>query len=186
VSSWPARIGAGDVSAEAELARHFGPKIEFILRRRLRDPSLAADLCQDTLIVVIERLRGEGIDEADKLSAFIHRTAEYLANNHGRKRQRRRTYADTDHIEAAACETTLLADQIEREELARLVRDSMGELSQPRDRQLLRRFYLGEEEKDALCREFGVTPAHFDRVLYRARQRFAALLGQRLGPDDLP
>jgi RNA polymerase sigma-70 factor (ECF subfamily) len=185
VSSWPARIAAGDSAAEAELARHFGPRIEFILRRRLHDPTLAADLCQDTLIAVIERLRGDGIDEVDKLAAFIHRTAEYLANNHGRKRQRRKTYADTDHIESAACDVPLLADQIEREELAGLVRDSLAELNQPRDRQLLRRFYLGEEDKDALCREFDVTSAHFDRVLYRARQRFAALLERRLGPEYL-
>lgn len=183
VSTWPERIGAGDASAEAELARHFGPKIEFILRRRLRDPALAADLRQDTLIVVIERLRQKGINDDDKLAAFIYRTAEYLANNHGRKRQRRNTHADTDQIEDARSQAPLLADLIEREELAHLVRESVSELSQPRDRQLLRRFYLGEEEKTELCREYGVSPAHFDRVLYRARQRFGELLKRRLGSD---
>lgn len=183
ISSWPELIGNGDTRAETELARYFGPKIEFILRRRLRDPALAADLCQDTLIIVIERLRGKGIDDAEKLAAFIYKTAEYLANNHGRKRQRRNTYADTEQIEYAASETPLLADLVERDELANLVRETLSELSQPRDRQLLRRFYLMEEDKADLCREYDVTPAHFDRVLYRARQRFGELLKQRLGQD---
>ena len=64
-----------------------------------------------------------------------------------------------------------------------LVREAMAELRQPRDRQLLRRFYLGEEDKADLCQEYGVTPAHFDRVLYRARQRFGELLERRLGRE---
>lgn len=183
LSSWPERIGNGDARAEAELAIFFGPKIEFILRRRLRDPALAADLRQDTLIIVIERLRDKGIDDANKLAAFIYKTAEYLANNDGRKRQRRNTYADTEQIEYVPSETPLLADLIERDELASLVREAMAELRQPRDRQLLRRFYLMEEDKADLCREYKVTPAHFDRVLYRARQRFGELLKLRLGQD---
>lgn len=185
IASWPERIGNGDTRAETELAHYFGPKIEFILRRRLRDPVLAADLRQDTLISVIERLRDRGIDEPGKLAAFIYKTAEYLANNHGRRRHRRNTHADTDHIEDAPSQTPLLADQIEREELANLIRESMKGLKQPRDRQLLRRFYLGEEDKADLCREYDVTPAHFDRVLYRARQRFGELLVRRLGPEYL-
>ncbi|MGB0514645.1 MAG: RNA polymerase sigma factor [Wenzhouxiangellaceae bacterium] len=183
VASWPERIGNGDKSAETQLARYFGPKIEFILRRRLRDPVLAADLRQDTLITVIERLRNKGIDKPEKLAAFIYKTAEYQANNHGRRRQRRNTHADTGQIEDAPSQMPLLADQIEREELARLVRESMAELRQSRDRQLLRRFYLSEEDKAELCREYDVTPAHFDRVLYRARQRFGELLERRLGLD---
>lgn len=185
VSSWPERIASGDAKAEAELARYFGPKVEFVLRRRLRDPALAADLCQDTLIVVIERLRGKGIDEADKLAAFIYRTAEYLANNRGRRRQRRNTHTDSAHIEEAASKAPLIEDLIEREELARMVRESIAELGQSRDRQLLRRFYLGDEDKADLCREFGISPAHFDRVLYRARQRFGQLLERRLGSDHI-
>lgn len=183
VSAWPERIGNGDIRAEAELARYFGPKIEFILRRRLRDPALAADLRQDTLIIVIERLRNKGIDDTEKLAAFVYKTAEYLANNHGRKRQRRNTHTDTDQIEHAVSKTPLLADLVERDELANLVRETLSELGQPRDRQLLRRFYLMEEDKADLCREYEVTPAHFDRVLYRARQRFGELLKQRLGQD---
>lgn len=185
VASWPEWIGNGDARTEAELACYFGPKIEFILRRRLRDPVLAADLRQETLITVIQRLRDRGIDEPVKLAAFIYKTAEYQANNHGRRRQRRNTHADTEQIEDAPSETPLLADQIERDELANLVRESMKDLNQPRDRQLLRRFYLGEEDKADLRREYGVTPAHFDRVLYRARQRFGELLERRLGSDYL-
>ncbi|MEM1081148.1 MAG: sigma-70 family RNA polymerase sigma factor [Pseudomonadota bacterium] len=184
-ASWPERIANGDQQAETELVRFFGPKIEYILRRRLRDPALAADLRQDTLIIVIQRLRGNGIDDADKLAAFIYKTAEYLANNHGRKRQRRNTHADSDQIDQTASQSPLLADVIERDELAQLVRILMDELSQPRDREILQRFYLSDEDKVDLCNEFEVTPAHFDRVLYRARKRFGELLEQRLGQDYL-
>jgi len=183
VTSWPERINQGDREAESELASYFGPKLEFILRRRLRNPALAADLSQDALIVVIERLRDKGIDNSERLAAFIYKTAQYLANNHGRKRQRRNTHADTDHIEQSASETQLISDQLEREDLADIVRKTLDELNQQRDRQLLKRFYLNDEDKVDLCREFDVTSAHFDRILYRARQRFGELIKQRLGSD---
>lgn len=178
-----ARIGNGDRLAEAELARHFGPKIEFILLRRVRDPALAADLRQETLIVVIERLRGDGIDQPEKLAAFIQRTATHLALNETRTRYRRNTHPDSEALEAAATSEPLAAELIDREQLAGAIRDLLGELRQSRDRQLLRRFYLSEEDKADICRSLEVTSEHFDRILYRARQRFREIIEQRLGRD---
>ncbi|MEX2498044.1 MAG: sigma-70 family RNA polymerase sigma factor [Wenzhouxiangellaceae bacterium] len=178
-----ARIGNGDRRAEAELARHFGPKIEFILRRRVRDHALAADLRQETLIVVIQRLRGDGIEQPEKLAAFIHRTATHLALNQARTYYRRNTHPDSDALEAAATSEPLAAELIDRQQLADAIRDLLGELRQPRDRQLLRRFYLLEEDKADICRSLEVTSEHFDRILYRARKRFREILERRLGRD---
>ena len=48
-----------------------------------------------------------------------------------------------------------------------------------RDRELLVRFYLYEESKESLCRTFGLTELHFNRVIYRARDRFRELLKRR-------
>jgi len=48
-----------------------------------------------------------------------------------------------------------------------------------RDRELLVRFYLQEESKEELCRAFGLTELHFNRVIHRARDRFRDLLRQR-------
>jgi RNA polymerase sigma-70 factor (ECF subfamily) len=56
------------------------------------------------------------------------------------------------------------------------VRKLIGELPTDRDQQLLLRFYVAEEEKETICAELGLDSLHFNRVLFRARQRFKELL----------
>lgn len=176
------RIGQGDRSAEEALARRYGPKIEFVLRRHVREPALAADLRQEALIIVIERLRGDGIAEPEKLAAFLYQTAINLARSEARTYFRRNTHPDFQAVERAATAEPLLVDRLERRELARIVRTLLDELGQPRDREILRRFYLREEDKESICSSLGLSAEHFDRVLYRARQRFRQILEARL--DD--
>jgi RNA polymerase sigma-70 factor (ECF subfamily) len=175
------RIGQGDRSAEEALARRYGPKIEYVLRRHVREPALAADLRQDALIVVIERLRDGGLSEPEKLAAFLYQTAINLARGEARTYYRRNTHPDFEAVERAATAEPLLADRLERRELGEIVRTLLDELSQERDREILRRFYLREEDKERICASLELSAAHFDRVLYRARKRFRQVLEQRLG-----
>ena len=175
------RIADGDRAAEAELVARYGSKIEFILRRHVRDSTMAADLCQDTLIIVIERLRDKGLDEPEKLAAFIHRTAINLARGEARTYYRRNTHADSERVELQGTHEPLMVERIAHEQLAESIRSLLGELRQPRDRQLLRRFYLSEESKASICQSLEVTPEHFDRILYRACQRFRGILETHLG-----
>jgi hypothetical protein len=47
------------------------------------------------------------------------------------------------------------------------------------------RFYLHEESKEELCEMFGLSDLHFNRVIFRARERFRELLSRRgLGRAD--
>lgn len=57
-----------------------------------------------------------------------------------------------------------------------IVRRLIGELPTDRDRQLLLRFYVAEEEKERICSDLGLDSLHFNRVLFRARHRFKELL----------
>ena len=66
------------------------------------------------------------------------------------------------------------------------VRTMLDELPSPRDRALLKRFYLEEGEKDSLCREFDLAEGTLNQALNRARARFRAILDQRgLNKSDL-
>ena len=51
------RIRAGEAGAEAELTRRFERGIAQILIRQTANLALAQELCQETLIIVIKRLR---------------------------------------------------------------------------------------------------------------------------------
>ena len=68
------------------------------------------------------------------------------------------------------------AFQASRAEVAGHVRRLLAELSQERDREILNRFYVRELDKATICRQLGVDDSHFNRVLYRARQRLRDLV----------
>src|SRR6187399_933678 len=90
------RIREGDVSAESELIRQFEPGLRVLLRRRTGgDHGLLQDLVQETLLIVIQRLRGRGIEDPEKLAAFAAQTARNLSIASLRKTERQKTDVDS-------------------------------------------------------------------------------------------
>jgi RNA polymerase sigma-70 factor (ECF subfamily) len=69
------------------------------------------------------------------------------------------------------------------DEEAETVRRLIRELPTDRDRQLLLRYYVSEEEKESLCADLGLDSLHFNRVLFRARQRFKEILERSRSPE---
>ena len=63
--------------------------------------------------------------------------------------------------------------------MAASVRSLIESLPTARDREIVKRFYLDEDEKDVICRDLGLSALHFDKVIFRARQRMKALLEAR-------
>ncbi len=59
------------------------------------------------------------------------------------------------------------------------VRALLRELPQPRDRLMLKRFYLDDHDKDTICQEMDLTEAAFNQALSRARRRFRQILEER-------
>lgn len=177
-----ARIRRGDAAAEAEFVQRYGRGLLIQLRRLTGDPDLAQDLRQDVLQLALERLRTRGIDQPERLAGWLAGAARRLALGEARKQARRQTYTGLlDESEHMAMEQDDQLDVLEREEQVALVRRLIRELPTARDRELLYRYYVGGEEKAALCDRFQLTPEHFHRVLFRARQRFRALHEAQLG-----
>jgi hypothetical protein len=48
-----------------------------------------------------------------------------------------------------------------------------------RDREVLIRFYLDDEDREQICRELQLSEEHFNRVIFRARNRFRELIEHR-------
>ena len=172
-----ARIGRGARDAEQAMVVRYGPALLYLLKRRTRDPDLAQDLRQDTFRVAIEKLRASPLDEPERLAAYLRAVALNLWIAHQRKQVRRATTADSDAVEAAADS----GDGGPFEHVSRAqVRDAVGvlldELGTPRDREILQRVYLRDEDKEEICAALGVDATHFNRVLFRAKQRFRELL----------
>jgi len=174
------RIREGDVSAESELARQLEPGLRVLLRRRTGgDLHLLQDLVQETLIIVLQRLRGGGIDEPAKLAAFTAQTARNLAIASLRKRQRQKTDVDSESVERNAGLTRGLDVHVADDEAALAVRALLRELPQARDRVMLKRFYLDDLSKESICSEMQLSEAAFNQALSRARRRFRQIVEER-------
>ena len=143
----------------------------------------AEDLFQDTFRIGLEKIRRGELREPAKLPGFLAQIARSLAIEHYRKLSRRKTEADSDAVLAAAAPgESPLAGLLTRENAA-LVRRVLHELANERDRQILLRFYIAEEDKDRISADYGLTSLQFNRVLHRARQRYRELLVERLGGE---
>lgn len=176
-ASLVARIRAEDRAAEEALVARYSRGLLFMLKRRCQDLQLAEDLHQEVFCIVIERLRERGIDDPTKLAGFIQNTGRNLLIGRIRRRQRRQTYADSDAIEAAGDDNyTSQEAGTHAAQLGEIVRRMLAELSSDRDRAILTRFYLHQEDKAVICAALDLTDLHFNRVLYRAKKRFRALI----------
>ncbi|HEX4959447.1 MAG TPA: sigma-70 family RNA polymerase sigma factor [Thermoanaerobaculia bacterium] len=170
------RIAAGDTSAEGELVQRYSRGILYLLRRLVSSPELAEDLHQETFRIVLERLRKRELDDPAGLAGFLRGTARNLAAAEHRKTGRRRTEADPEVLEQAVHPAPGQLQTVLLDEEANIVRRLISELPTDRDQQLLMRFYVAEEEKERICSDLGLDSLHFNRVLFRARQRFRELL----------
>jgi len=174
LASLASRIRAGDRSAEGELVRAFSRGVRVILRHVARDPALVDDLHQETFRLALERIRAGALRDESQPGAFLAGLARNLAIEHFRK-ARRTVPEDEAGLERTPSPGASATEELERQEDARRVSRVLQALPTERDRSVLRRFYLGEEDKDVLCAELGVDRLQFNRILHRARERFRAL-----------
>ena len=168
------RILEGDKRAEGEMVERYNRGMLFMLSHRSGNKAIAEDLTQETWRIIIEKVRAGDLKSPSKLAAYIVQTAKnqlvmYYRNSHQTKLT---TEVELDEAESPNDQPHQL---VEQHNLAKIVRLLVNELKAPRDRELIMRFYLKEEDKQSICRDFELSELHFNRVLYRARQRFKEL-----------
>jgi RNA polymerase sigma-70 factor, ECF subfamily len=182
---------------ETCLRTHY-PGLVGILARRTGDQALAADLLQDAIVTALTRLNGAERNDPAVVAGFVFRTALFHLRNHQRLARIRsaptalstddtrwigegdgeialRLDAD-DEVLAAATATASPVAALERADLSAMVRRALEGLGNARDRELIVRFYLDEEDKQSICSQMGLTALHFNRVIHRARERLRAVM----------
>ena len=172
-SALVARILSGDRNAEAELVDRYRRGLSVILARATGQPTLTEDLLQDTFRVAIEKIRRGELREPEKLSGFICNIARNLAIDHFRRTSRHERVERERQIDPPFAPNPL--EQVLAAEKAAIVRRILEELRPARDREILYRFYIAEQDKHQICADLGLTSLHFNRVLFRARDRYKEL-----------
>lgn len=172
-------INNGNKVAEGELVERYSKPLLFIAKRATGDQATAEELCQETLLRAIVRLRAVPLEEPEKLAAYLRGIATGLVRNAQRKASRQKTYCNASFVQEAVDEGASTPSLAARQELSAAVRGAISSLPVARDQQILARYYLREEESSRVCEDLGLAHCQFKSVLYRARKRLKRLLIQR-------
>lgn len=175
------RIARGDRAAECELIEVYRHRVFALAVARVRDPVVADDLTQETLLAALEALRAGKLSAAEKLPAFLRGIARNLCNNHLRGLSRRTVELPTDlrdrnpDPELSARHTELLA----------VARKCLAEL-EPMDQKILLWSLVDRLTSQEIGRRLGIRPEtarqHKHRALVRLRER-SRDLSQNASPD---
>jgi RNA polymerase sigma-70 factor, ECF subfamily len=160
--------------------------LRLLVARRCRDPHVAADLLNDAVCTTWAKWQAGKIERPEQIAGYVLQVTMNLLRNHRRAiAERPEKRADAAKLQELPGNTEPCDETIELEIAVQVKRVIRGMTSQ-RDRAILVRFYLDEEDKDAICRDLGLSPLQFDKILHRARGRLRKLLeSSGLGRSDL-
>jgi RNA polymerase sigma-70 factor (ECF subfamily) len=154
------------------------PGLRALILRRVRDPEAAADILQDAAVTTLEKLRSGEIAHPENMGGYLYRVALNHLRNHRRKDRTAVSSADALN-ELQGTEDDLEWERVGRPQWAEAARRMLDEMPAERDREILVRFYLNDEDKEQICRDLRLSEEHFNRVIFRARNRFRELLEHR-------
>jgi RNA polymerase sigma-70 factor (ECF subfamily) len=150
--------------------------LRLLIGRRAGDPQIAADLLNDAICTTWEKWQAGQIKQPEQIAGYVFQVAMNLLRNHrrsmGTRPEKRANVKELDALPAKG----EARDQLAESQIAARVKKLIRDMGSERDRQVLVRFYLNEEEKDSICRDMKLNPLQFDKVLHRARRRLRELL----------
>jgi RNA polymerase sigma-70 factor (ECF subfamily) len=162
-------ISQGNLQFEEEFVRKYRQRLVLMLIRLTKDVARAEDLTHEALILVLKKLRSNGLNEPENLRAYAFSTARYVYFGWLRKHDNQVELRDgMDEFLSALLEP-------EEEYISHQNRNNLrcliNTLPVERDREILSRQYLQNQTKIEICEAMFLTPAHFNRVISRARTR---------------
>lgn len=152
-----------------------------MLKRKIDNPDLVADLTQQTLLTVIENGRQDKIREPERLVSYVYGVADRLRAQHFSTRSRQKTDSGTERVERSVSDYLSPLVTLNREQIRTALRDLVEKLNSPRDRDILLRHHVHRVSIEASCEHFEITRDHYYRVLHRARRRLRRLVEKRFG-----
>ena len=167
------RLKDGDFATEDHFFKYFGELIRLKAGSRLRNGTLVDDIRQETLFRVIRTIRQGGIEQPERLGAFVNTVCTNVIYETIRRESR--VQQIPEGTREVPSEDFSTEQQLLREERQGLVRDALNLLA-PRDQALLHRIFYKEEDKDKVCKEFHVNREYLRVLLHRARTRLRSAM----------
>ena len=161
---------------ESEMVKRYSRGLGYLLARQIGDDERARDLLQETFCIAIEKFRKKEIEQPERLAGYLRGIAVRVASNAGRRLKREPTGLDFAAIAAIPSHQHRQFQHVASGETQSAVHRILQSMPVKRDRELLIRFYVHDQDKQEICRELELSSLHFNRVLSRAKKRFRKLL----------
>ncbi len=168
------RIINGDKQAETEMVQRYHEGLMCVLFHYSNNPDQVEDIAQETWRLIVEKLRSNQLKDKERLAGFIVSIGKNQFKMQFRK-NKNKEFIDEADVELPANKMTEPFKALERRKTLDTIKGVIGKLTKSRDREILTRFYLDQDNKDTLRQEYDLSELHFNRVLFRARQRFKQL-----------
>jgi len=169
------RVAGGDVDAEESLMRFCAPRVRAMALARTRDPDLARDLTQESLLAILQAARKGQVRDLDRVAAFVAGVARNIINNHRRRSAR---HPEVSIDDEGAIDALVAADDHESGERQRQVAGAMAELGDA-DRQVLTLTLIDGLKPGEIAEQTGLTPDVVRTRKSRAVKRVLELLEER-------
>ncbi len=165
-SDYVQRLREGDPETETHFVSYFRQLLRIKLRARYLAADVIDDIQQETFIRVFRALRTDGgIRQPDRIGAYVNSVCNFVLQEHYRAQGKNQPNEDSE---------TDIPDKILNleklaiaEEVNDRVRDAVKSLA-PKERDLIRKIFFEEMEKDEVCTELGVSRDYLRVLLHRA------------------
>jgi RNA polymerase sigma-70 factor (ECF subfamily) len=168
------RLRNGDPVTETHFIGYFRQLLRIKLRARYLATDVIDDLQQETFIRVFRALRSEhGIRQPERIGAYVNSVCNNVLQEHYRAQGRNLSTedADPDPPDKILNLEKLAIDQ----EMNERAREAVKSLS-PRERDLIRKVFFQEMEKDEVCAQLGVSRDYLRVLLHRAIEHLREVL----------
>jgi RNA polymerase sigma-70 factor (ECF subfamily) len=164
-----------DAAAEAEICRRFGPRIRLYGLKHLRSEAAAADLMQDVLVLVLQKLRDGAVREPERLASFVLGAARQTVIDDRRSGRRR-----AQILEAFPVDLTPAAEEpaepIDSERL-KLCLAALPE----RERAVLLMTFYDDRPADAVAAELKLSAGNVRVIRHRGLERLRGCMTSEEG-----
>ena len=154
-----------DAAAEAEICRRLGPRIRLYGLKHLRNEAAAADLMQDVLVMVLQKLREGAVREPERLASFVLGTARQMVVDGRRSGRRRGRILEAFPVDLVPPDEEA-PDPLDTERLGRC----LAALPE-RERAVLVMTFYDDRSADAVASELGLSAGNVRVIRHRGLER---------------
>jgi len=173
------KIAAGDINASNEFVQINYRWLLFIVRNKFSRSNNHEDIAQDTFMLVINKLQQGAVNNPLAILGFLRTTAIHIGFEYMRKDKKFTSAIDQEMLDVIEDAKEDILSAIIWDDKISFVKQVISELKIQRDQDILIKFYFQDEDKKSICKQLDLSTEHFDRVLYRAKERLKQLIDKR-------